>query len=536
MKRLSQGMDDTAASTATDTATQTAAAPRVPRTAARAEVPDARAVLAAAASILAAILLFGSVVFLLAGARADSDIWGHVRFGLDKLEAGAVQKHDIYSYLTSGQTWYNHEVLAEVVFALIFTLAGGPGLLLLNLAAVMLVCGVVYFRLHAAGLDPLRASLVLVPAGILLWMGLAVVRPQMFTILFFTALVLVLMEADRGRVRLLWILPVLFAAWINTHGGVLAGAAFFAVWAAARVATQPGSALRVGAVAAASVVALGLTPYGWGMLAFLLRTATVPRPDIPEWHAVPLSSLRGYAYLALTLACAVAWLATRRRRSVPGLTLFVCAALLPLMAQRHLYLYAVAGPLLSAEHLADVWNRWRPGRRFRPLLVGLVPAGALAFALAMGPDLGCIRVNADNFPYPARAVAVLRASGVSADVAIPCFCWGEYTIWHAGPHIRVSVDGRRETVYPQDVWDRNLAMYRGVGDWAALLRDPAPDLVLVERGTAAYNLMSLRQDWELIYADPTSALFAPPGSPLTASIRAVQPPDLPHDGRDMCFG
>ena len=27
------------------------------------------------------------------------------------------------------------------------------------------------------------------------------------------------------------------------------------------------------------------------------------------------------------------------------------------------------------------------------------------------------------------------------------FDWGEYVIWHLGPQVRVSVDGRRETVY-----------------------------------------------------------------------------------------
>ena len=28
------------------------------------------------------------------------------------------------------------------------------------------------------------------------------------------------------------------------------------------------------------------------------------------------------------------------------------------------------------------------------------------------------------------------------------FDWGEYAIWHFGPVLRVSIDGRRETVYP----------------------------------------------------------------------------------------
>ncbi len=45
-----------------------------------------------------------------------------------------------------------------------------------------------------------------------------------------------------------------------------------------------------------------------------------------------------------------------------------------------------------------------------------------------------------------RAVALLKQSGAGGNMAVP-FDWGEYVLWHLGPAIKVSIDGRRETLY-----------------------------------------------------------------------------------------
>ena len=44
------------------------------------------------------------------------------------------------------------------------------------------------------------------------------------------------------------------------------------------------------------------------------------------------------------------------------------------------------------------------------------------------------------------------------DVLITSFNWGEYALWHLGPRLRVSMDGRRETVYT----DLRLAEYQAI--------------------------------------------------------------------------
>src|SRR5580658_7228316 len=66
---------------------------------------------------------------------ADSDLWGHLRFGLDTLHTHVLTAVDPYS-CTQDRSWINHEWLSELQMALAYTAAGSAGLALLKGALV----------------------------------------------------------------------------------------------------------------------------------------------------------------------------------------------------------------------------------------------------------------------------------------------------------------------------------------------------------------------------------------------------------------
>jgi hypothetical protein len=147
------------------------------------------------------------------------------------------------------------------------------------------------------------------------------------------------------------------------------------------------------------------------------------------------------------------------------------------------------------------------------------------------PNFSCIR------PYPVyarRAIALLKQSGVSGNLAVH-FTWGEYAIWHLSPGIKVSVDGRRETVYSDEIRRENLDFRMGTGDWDALLRKHETHLALVSKKFPVFNLMQLKPDWVLVYEDPVSGLFVQRGSPLVEQIQETAPPALANTGAGVCF-
>jgi hypothetical protein len=497
-----------------------------------------------------AYLAMAIAFYLLAPAVADPDLWGHIRFGQLTWAAGEVLRVDPFSYLTAGQEWINHEWLAEVVFAGLNSLGGGRALLLFKLALAIGMMGLVYRHLTRAGLDVLRAALVLFPVIVLLIPGLTTVRPQMFTYVFFLLTLLILYGAEAGRPRGLWLLPPLFVLWINFPGGVLAGVGVVGIWAFGRGLEALPELRRAGvaglrelsvpaAVVGGCLAALLINPYGVGLPAFLIRTGTVPRPDIMEWQTMPLISPRGIVYLAASVIGIAAVVRGDGHRRLPLVLLFFVLALLPLTAIRHLQLFALGFGVLLADRIAAVWARSRDVRsdatnRLRPIMIGSTLFMATALTAMGSTNLNCIRIDpVRSIPFPARAVEWIKESGVTGNMAV-YFDWGEYALWHLAPGIRISMDGRRETVYPDSIYSEYLRFQNGLGEWRDVLDKRPTDLVLFAKTRPTVNLMSLEQGWRQAYEDSLSVVFARVDGPHLAALARTPLPELPHDGSGLC--
>jgi hypothetical protein len=151
------------------------------------------------------------------------------------------------------------------------------------------------------------------------------------------------------------------------------------------------------------------------------------------------------------------------------------------------------------------------------------------------PRFGCIRIDPDDFPCPARAVALLKGSGVRGNLAVP-YDWGEYVLWHLGPGVKVSIDGRRETVYSDEACRQARDFEQGTGVWDALLKTPpSTDLVLAPNASPTTNLLSYLSQWLPIYQDTYCAVFVRAGLPGLSRIVQTPIPALPDNGNGLCF-
>jgi hypothetical protein len=294
----------------------------------------------------------------------------------------------------------------------------------------------------------------------------------------------------------------------------------------------------------ACALATIVNPYGLDLWSFLYRTATVPRPDITEWQPLTLMTRYGLAYAAYVAAAVWGLLYSRRPRPPALLTVFIVLAVLPLIAIRHTPLAALGIAVLAGGHISDAWDRAvasRPHtrsstlRRIEISATALLLAGSGLFITLSVPHFSCIRIDpAIGGSYPARAIALIKQSDVRANLAIH-FSWGEYAIYHVGPSVKVSVDGRRETAYPRTPYIENQNFMHGLGEWDALLRNHDTQLALVKNGLPTFNLMRRKAGWHLIYEDPLAGLFGRDGVAAAETIGGVVPPPLPHDGAGLCF-
>ena len=500
-------------------------------------------------------LTLGGALLILSQTAADPDLWGHVLFGLDLLRTGSLPKYDPYSYLTTGHPWINHELLSEVAFGLAYKVGATPGLMLLKVTVVFAMALLLHRHLRKEGLDPLRAGIVLILVVFTMIPALGTIRPQLFTHLFFLMTLLVIIRVEEGNTRWLWSLPILFALWINFHGGVLAGLGVLGLWAGAWIVLPffapgwrgrgPSRGLLLAALGA-STLALLLNPYLWELPHFLLRTATIPRPDISEWRPLSLTTIPGLLYLILVASGAFVLLRTRRERRPAMLLVLMVTALLPLTAIRHLSLFALTFAVFLAPHIADVWSMRAsksgsaggpPGgsRQARVAILGLNFFAALVMVAASISRFACIPINQHSaIGLPARAVGLLLKAGTEGNLAI-FFDYGEYAIWHLNDRIKVSMDGRRETVYADSIYREALRFQSGVGAWDDVLDKRPTDMALMPRGLPTYNLLKLKPGWKLAHQDSLVGLFVREGWAPGERLAATEPPPVSYNGRGLCF-
>lgn len=474
----------------------------------------------------ALLVLVASLAFFLASNTvADPDIFGHLKFGQDIWNTGSIVQQDRYSYMTQGQTWINHEWLAEVLFARSYTFFGNTGLNILKLSIILpLVIGL-YVSIAGRAKDSTKACLLIVSSLPLLKIGTQVVRPHLFTYLFLGTTLFVLDKLQEGKYRWLLLLPPIYILWANTHGGFAAGLTIILIWAGAnlfnllRDGTMSGKAkLTRGLVIAfafvGSLVCTLINPYGFGLLSFLFKTVTVARPDITEWDPVVPASWAGLYYAFFVALTGAILLFSRQKPKLPDILLWVALAIGPLSAYRHLPLMAVGCCFISGKYIAGFppsgINLSALARKSTAVYATLSTVAAIVFFALGISQFDKLRISASDFPI--GAVKLLKERHAKGNLA--CFFdWGEYVIWELGPQVKVCMDGRRETVYSSQTRQDYASFLHGDENWDKIVDNNGTNMVLVSKAQLTSELMQRKPGWALVYEDKLCRLFCKRGDP-----------------------
>ena len=375
--------------------------------------------------------------------RADPDLWGHTRFGLDTLATWALPADDPYSF-TQDTPWINHEWLSELQMGAAYAALGPAGLAMLKGLLVVAGLWLVWSGLRGIAPGPRMVAMGVAVVGS--FPLLQTLRPQLWSFVCVAILCRLLRRPDDSSV---WPYPILFAVWANLHGGWIVGAGVVAVWFGTNAAVRPKARRRGALIVGSTIVATMLTPYGPTLWRFIAETVRLSRPAIEEWQPVWNAPAGAVVVLAAVVATAV-WL-VRRPFAHRLATLLVLGMLAVAGAKvaRMTPLFVEVAVLLLAP---AVKLRWPVGARHAPrpsrsdgVVAAVVLAAALVASVSVARSaLACVHVDRHRMPEP-EAVTLLEAA--PAGRAVTFFNWGQYAIWHLGPRIRVSMDGRRETVY-----------------------------------------------------------------------------------------
>jgi hypothetical protein len=407
--------------------------------------------------------------------RTDPDLWGHLRFGLDILRDHRIARVDPYSF-TSDIAWINHEWLSEASMALAYRAGGVHGLLLLKAGLVALSLAL----LGSAARGTAGAWMLSAAAFGLVTIGTAL-RPQLWTVLVLS----VLAASERWPLRRLLILwPLLFAVWANAHGGWIVGLGVVGAWSLGRVCDREDAreAAQLTALLVLCIAATLVTPYGVELWRFLWRTVGFGR-DITEWQSIWEAQNVWILAIWLTIAAAAIYAMHTGRWTWAAVLPVLLLGLASIKVIRLIGLFGI----VTAGFLGPSLRQDRRVRLSRPLLV-------LACVVAFVPAVSILRQQSVCLPVLEidRIAAGALKSAQPGRLMVP-FNWGQYAIWHA-PQLRVSMDGRRETVYSPRVLEQQRAFDLGDARILPFIRAERPEYVWLYLPQATVLAKSLRSD------------------------------------------
>jgi hypothetical protein len=308
----------------------------------------------------------------------------------------------------------------------------------------------------------------------------------------------------------LLVIPVAIL-WTNLHGGWLVGIGTIALWCAGEayvLRATPRAAVFPIACAAAAAVSTMVNPYGPGLWRFLAETVRFGRQAIPEWGPIwtTPASVIVWAVLALVLA-GVMWNRPQVRNpaatAIPILWAFASIRVNRLDA---FFTLSLMG-LLAVPVATLVSGRQRGRHPSGSLHAGMTIAVAIVILLAIPAGrraATCIGFLAPRWPEP-DAVEFIQSRQLTGRL-VTYFDWGEYAIWHLSPQMKVSIDGRRETVYSDAVFRGHLELYAGTPAGLTYLRNLGPDYVWLPRGLPVAQALT-REGWVALFEGPQSIIF-----------------------------
>lgn len=460
----------------------------------------------------------------------DPDLWGHVLYGQRALALGGIERTEPFSWTEPGHPWINHEIGAEYIMGFTHRALGGPGLLLLTVSTG-LFCFFFALRLGTESIawpERLAAWALAALVAKEIAFGFSV-RPQIFTAVALVIQFLATRRLYEGKLIWVLVLPPLLWAWINTHGGALAGIALLFgsmglfwlewLWNHWRKAEPTLSRNAVFAITYAfviSAVALTANPYRTELLRWLVGSVSWVRPEISEWNPPALGGQHLTMFAAVGVA-ALSFLFTQRRRVWWEIGVTIVLGVIAIRHARHIPLFGIAALAFVPPHLASAAGRLRghagnllralelPGVRSaltRLLVLGGI--GAVVAALTHNKQ-NPFTIEVPRDEYPRAAIEFIREHGLKGN-QITTFDWGQQMLWEL-PDSRVSIDGRLDTCYSRTLLAEHWKFFDGKPFDPAVLNLDAADYALLRSDTVGSSHLEKRPGWTLVYQDPLALVF-----------------------------
>lgn len=489
--------------------------------------------------VVVSSLALVTVYLLLRRNVAAYELWGSLAFGALVDQVG-FPRADVFSFTAAGREWVDHSWGASVFLLRVLRDGGSSTLfalkVLLFVAALSTAARI--YRAATAERETALADAVFFVAGLpccylLLHFYTPSIPTAAFSVLGFVASLWILDTYRRWpSTRAPWLLPPMFAVWVNLDSGFVFGFLALAVhlWWLARDDRKT-QATELAIVTLFGILATLLNPYGWLYVRHLAEGWTFARTSLGVGGDVFSNGLVfawTYAAIASSTISATA-VNTLHGRRVPGeLLLLVGTATLGWFNVELVPFFVVTTLALGIPEVLLLVEQYNVPQRVRDYVALVIPGGLAAAALvltvlhvlsaesALRPQVpgwnGVTGQMDGDQPYPIGAATVLENHTTEVHLWAP-MAWGEYLSWRLFPNTLVSIDGRNGSIYPGSVRDDYARFWGPARDLAAADKYDTTHILVPATNAAMIDALD-QSKWQRAYEDPIAVLYSR-DAPLT---------------------
>lgn len=460
----------------------------------------------------------------------DPDYYWHVGYGEWILANGSLPTVDFWSWTFDGRSYRLTQWLGEVTMGFANQQAGQVGTSMLAALLVTLVMAASY-RAGRCYLDNRLAALSVAVGCNAILVSLAC-RPHQFSHLGLAVLTWILASYQTGNRRALYWIPLLFAIWVNLHGGYAFGLAYLGM-VATLLAVEAymhrdheslrSAALPVFAAAGLGLLATLLNPYGWGAWQYAIDIAGLKSSSagiVDEWAATNIKTDVGLNFFLVTSAMAASMALTKRRPTLSQvLTAMALCAIGWSAVRLSLMVTVLMVPLIASAVRDTPFFSLAFDGEARKYDVSIQAGKALGIVfLVLATAIGMSKFDKTTERYmstkmPVEEVAFLREHGIDGKI-LNTPETGGYLIRKLGT--RVSIDTRLDLYGDRALFELLFAM-RGDAGWKDYVTRLDPDVILLNNPSALRHLLSENGMYRPIFE----------GKSYTVLVRPEQHTDLP---------
>lgn len=498
------------------------------------------------------LLIFGLIIvgFLsrLLGAFIDPDMWWHIKLGGDILNGQWV---NTLTFTCTDYIWINHSWLSDVLIYQINTLLGFQGLAIFF---ALIFAGGILFSLLSLKLvlkqykikNSVLSTLLYIAFFTLLLSSFIAIRPQVFTFLFFNALIFFLLKLYYAKsVRFISLIPLslFFILWVNLHGGFVIGivltgifitAIFFEFLFKLFNRQQEDAKLHLSKIKYLFVfiivflVSSLINPFGldlWKEI-FTLVLGSNNANFITEWKSINIKDSYGLFYFMLFVGTLLLQI-VNKSSNLLRLLMVVGLGLLSLYSIR--YILPVSGIVLLVLFIeANILFEWllnkiltkdRDILRLLSILkyvliitIALVSIMSGYIGISFFTSLNNTNEAADLL-YPTKAKDFLEQNKkeYSSLRFYNTYVWGgylEYTL----PDYKWIIDGRMPEWHCKGAVRSSIMLdYIEVEDlgsnWNLVLEKQNVNGLIIKTNSILYNVINTSSNWNKVYTDETATIF-----------------------------